>query len=294
MNNPYEHLSYNKTQNVTTKQIPQQQQANSTQNKANNNNINNIPPPPPPGPPPAVNSNVYTPTVTTNSSTDSYNFLFQNFPLFCNYLINQRFDVCFLCILSPPISSNSRSESPHITLNQNQQNMQQNQQKTSIPPWKQPYQAAQAQTSQTAIYSPPKAVEIPNPVKNTAIPSISQNNHPKPMINLPGLSNRKAVGEQAVNLANMLGQVASRKTPITNKPIYDLALTDREAEFGEPCVLEVRVKNAFKDDPCVSVQWYYNGIPVREDLDRDIRVLALTKGANLSVYSEKKRKLTKI
>ena len=106
------------------------------------------------------------------------------------------------------------------------------------------------------------------------------------MINLGGLSNRKAVGEQAVNLANMLGQVASRKTPIqTNKPMFELALLDREAEIGEPCVLEVRVKNAHKNDDCVSVQWYYNEIPVREDLDRDIRVLALTKGANLSVFT---------
>lgn len=244
--NPYEFSPHshpsnrNSTAPVHAAQSPQQ--TNSTDRTSG--------PPPPPGPPPAIENYSSIPASLATSSS----------------------------ILSPPISSNSRSESPVVTFTA--KNMSKS---SSLPPWKQPYQAAQIQTPHTAIYSPPSPTSVQKPAQSNFSPSrISQ----KPMINLGGLSNRKAVGEQAVNLANMLGQVASRKTPIqTNKPMFELALLDREAEIGEPCVLEVRVKNAHKNDDCVSVQWYYNEIPVREDLDRDIRVLALTKGANLSVFT---------
>lgn len=100
------------------------------------------------------------------------------------------------------------------------------------------------------------------------------------------LGSRKAVGESAVTLASMLGQASKRKeAQNTSRPIFEMALVDREAEVGEPAVFEVRVRNARASDSMASVQWYYNSIPVREDLDRDIRILALDKSQELTVYT---------
>ena len=53
------------------------------------------------------------------------------------------------------------------------------------------------------------------------------------------------------------------------RPEFIAALVDKEFPLGEPAVREVRVTGA---QP-LTVQWYHNNQPVRESIERDIRLL---------------------
>lgn len=53
------------------------------------------------------------------------------------------------------------------------------------------------------------------------------------------------------------------------KPEFLTALVDRICPMGEPCVLEVRLAGS----PPLTVQWYHNNQPMRESIERDIRLL---------------------
>jgi len=62
-----------------------------------------------------------------------------------------------------------------------------------------------------------------------------------------------------------------------NKGVFSMQLVDRQAELGEPLVLEVRVETRAFMSGNVSVSWYHNHKPIREDLYRDIRTLCVQK-----------------
>ena len=53
------------------------------------------------------------------------------------------------------------------------------------------------------------------------------------------------------------------------KPEFLTPLVDRCCPVGEPAVLEVRLAGS----PPLTVQWYHNNQPMRESIERDIRLL---------------------
>ena len=53
------------------------------------------------------------------------------------------------------------------------------------------------------------------------------------------------------------------------KPDFLQGLVDRECPVGEPCVLEVRLAGSAP----ITVQWYHNNKPVKESIEKDIRLL---------------------
>ena len=52
-------------------------------------------------------------------------------------------------------------------------------------------------------------------------------------------------------------------------PEFLQPLVDREFPIGEPAVLEVRIAGSAP----LTVQWYHNSQPVRESIEKDIRLL---------------------
>ena len=60
------------------------------------------------------------------------------------------------------------------------------------------------------------------------------------------------------------------------RPEFIAPLVDKEFPLGEPAVLEVRVAGT---QP-LTVQWYHNNQPVRESIERDIRLLQKGKRRN--------------
>ena len=52
-------------------------------------------------------------------------------------------------------------------------------------------------------------------------------------------------------------------------PDFLQPLVDREFPIGEPAVLEVRIAGSAP----LTVQWYHNSQPVRESIEKDIRLL---------------------
>lgn len=55
----------------------------------------------------------------------------------------------------------------------------------------------------------------------------------------------------------------------TGHPEFLQPLIDKEFPLGEPAVLEVRVGGPGP----VTIQWYHNSQPVRESIEKDIRLL---------------------
>ena len=52
------------------------------------------------------------------------------------------------------------------------------------------------------------------------------------------------------------------------RPEFLQPLVDKEFPLGEPGVLEVRIAGSN-----LTVQWYHNNQPVRESIEKDIRLL---------------------
>ena len=69
------------------------------------------------------------------------------------------------------------------------------------------------------------------------------------------------------------------QAPKFSQPVFPRSLTNRDCEVHEPAVFEVRVDHAYNTQ-VDSVQWYFNNIPIRESLERDIRILALSKNSH--------------
>ena len=63
------------------------------------------------------------------------------------------------------------------------------------------------------------------------------------------------------------------------QPEFLQPLIDKEFPLGEPAVLEVRVVGA---QP-ITIQWYHNSQPVRESVEKDIRLLQKGK-KNLGIF----------
>ena len=67
---------------------------------------------------------------------------------------------------------------------------------------------------------------------------------------------------------NLKKNPTSSRGGALGRPEFLQPLVDKEFPLGEPGVLEVRVAGSN-----LTVQWYHNNQPVRESIEKDIRLL---------------------
>lgn len=142
------------------------------------------------------------------------------------------------------------------------------------PPTQVQRQATRAPT-QNSTYQPPpvkapsppaayKTHDLRNPEKSGVLrlPTV---NFPKPQPMGPPMDKKtSALG----NISSFMSkQPAVRRA--TGHPEFLQPLIDKEFPLGEPAVLEVRVGGPGP----VTIQWYHNSQPVRESIEKDIRLL---------------------
>lgn len=128
--------------------------------------------------------------------------------------------------------------------------------------------APPAQVSRAPVRSPQppaqKYHDLNNPQKEGVLrlPTV---NFPKPQVQDAKSS---ALGNIS-SFMNKQTKPAGSAPSAIGRPEFIAPLVDKEFPLGEPAVLEVRVGGA---QP-LTVQWYHNNQPVRESIERDIRLL---------------------
>jgi len=119
--------------------------------------------------------------------------------------------------------------------------------------------------SKTAQAAPMKTHDLANPEKSGVLrlPTVNF----KPQQQQPTDAKTNALGNLSSFMNKKSGGGITRGT--LGKPEFLTPLVDRCCPVGEPAVLEVRLAGS----PPLTVQWYHNNQPMRESIERDIRLL---------------------
>ena len=113
--------------------------------------------------------------------------------------------------------------------------------------------------------------DLRNPEKSGVLRLPTVNFKPQPPV-----TTRTTAPQPRDKKLNALGNISSFMNKQSNsrggnlgQPEFLQPLIDKEFPLGEPAVLEVRVVGA---QP-ITIQWYHNSQPVRESVEKDIRLL---------------------
>ena len=108
--------------------------------------------------------------------------------------------------------------------------------------------------------------DLRNPEKSGVLRLPTVNYKPQPILPAAPMGKSSALG----NISSFMNKNPSQNTrPNTGKPEFLQSLIDKEFPLGEPAVLEVRVNGQAP----IAIQWYHNSQPVRESVEKDIRLL---------------------
>jgi len=162
----------------------------------------------------------------------------------------------FIKAVKPPSANPSAHQSPVMSPSP-----------VSPAPRNQPAPAARSAAPQQPADST-EYHDLRNPQKSGVmrLPTVNFNQKP--------LGPTKPVDKKANALSNLSGFMNKQSGGAVARgtlgsPEFLQPLTDREFPIGEPAVLEVRIAGTAP----LTVQWYHNSQPVRESIEKDIRLL---------------------
>jgi len=107
--------------------------------------------------------------------------------------------------------------------------------------------------------------DLRNPEKSGVLRLPTVNFKPQPANPTPRDAKSSALG----NISSFMNKQSNSRGGNLGKPEFLQPLADKEFPLGEPAVLEVRCVGQAP----LTVQWYHNNQPIRESVEKDIRLL---------------------